>query len=65
MKALLIALMATAAAAPLGQDPLDPPPPMPIDCPICGGDPSMHNRLMSSLAMLQIRAGVRYFDAIF
>ena len=66
MKPFLLALLAALAAAPLASDdPEEPLPPMPIDCPLCGGDPSVHVRVLTSLAVFQARVALRTFDAIF
>ena len=40
---------------------LDDPPP--VECLLCGGDPTVHNRVLSRLGVFQSRAALRYFDA--
>jgi hypothetical protein len=34
---------------------VDDPPPDPIDCPFCGGDPDLHQRRFQALALLGAR----------
>ena len=41
--ALLLALVLPASGLlPRGAQAIDDPPPEPIDCPMCGGDPALH-----------------------
>jgi hypothetical protein len=60
-------LLATAAflVTGLAAAPSLPDDPEPRDCPLCGGDASVHKRVLTDLAQLQAGAGLAYFDAIF
>ncbi len=56
LAASLVFVAITAAfAAGASARPVDDPPPEPIDCPMCGGDPMLHARLMMGFEAYQGR----------
>ena len=38
-------------------------PPEPRDCPLCGGDATLHKRVMSRLILVQASAALAFIDA--
>jgi hypothetical protein len=65
MKPSLLLATAVLIATGLAALPSLPDDPEPRDCPLCGGDASVHKRVMTRLATLQAGAGLAYLDSIF
>lgn len=52
---VLLAAITVAFAGSESSGPVDDPPPEPIDCPMCGGDPLLHAQRMLRLEAYQGR----------
>jgi hypothetical protein len=52
---VLLATITTALAANSSRRPVDDPPPEPVDCPMCGGNPQVHAQRMLGLEAHQGR----------
>ena len=53
--AVLLATITTALGASSIRRPIDDPPPEPVDCPMCGGNPLVHAQRMLGLEAYQGR----------